>query len=45
MMAGAWATIDRHDACVDVAYRLTDVIAIYPITKRLGLYRELAGKA
>jgi pyruvate-ferredoxin/flavodoxin oxidoreductase len=31
-MADAWTTVDGNDACADVAYRLSDVIAIYPIT-------------
>ena len=28
----AWKTLDGNAAAVDVAYRLTDVAAIYPIT-------------
>ncbi len=31
-MAGRWITVDGNDACASVAYRLSDVIAIYPIT-------------
>ena len=31
-MAGSWITVDGNDACASVAYRLSDVIAIYPIT-------------
>ena len=31
-MAGVWTTVDGNEACADVAYRLSDVIAIYPIT-------------
>ena len=31
-MAGVWTTVDGNDACADIAYRLSDVIAIYPIT-------------
>ncbi|HZT75903.1 MAG TPA: pyruvate:ferredoxin (flavodoxin) oxidoreductase [Vicinamibacterales bacterium] len=27
-----WTTVDGNEACADVAYRLSDVIAIYPIT-------------
>src|SRR5581483_5729747 len=27
-----WTTVDGNDACADIAYRLSDVIAIYPIT-------------
>jgi pyruvate-ferredoxin/flavodoxin oxidoreductase len=28
----SWATVDGNDACANVAYQLSDVIAIYPIT-------------
>src|SRR5579872_6034385 len=31
-MAGVWTTVDGNDACADIAYQLSDVIAIYPIT-------------
>jgi pyruvate-ferredoxin/flavodoxin oxidoreductase len=31
-MTGQWTTVDGNDACASVAYRLSDVIAIYPIT-------------
>src|SRR6185436_10903931 len=31
-MDRAWATVDGNEACAAVAYRLSDVIAIYPIT-------------
>ena len=31
-MTGQWITVDGNDACADVAYRVSDVIAIYPIT-------------
>ena len=31
-MAGRWITVDGNDACASIAYRLSDVIAIYPIT-------------
>ncbi len=31
-MAGRWVTVDGNDACASVAYRMSDVIAIYPIT-------------
>src|SRR4026209_894883 len=31
-MEHAWATVDGNDACAAVAYQLSDVIAIYPIT-------------
>ena len=31
-MSALWATVDGNDACAAVAYQLSDVIAIYPIT-------------
>jgi pyruvate-ferredoxin/flavodoxin oxidoreductase len=31
-MSERWITVDGNDACAGVAYRLSDVIAIYPIT-------------
>ena len=31
-MSDNWMTVDGNDACASVAYRLSDVIAIYPIT-------------
>jgi pyruvate-ferredoxin/flavodoxin oxidoreductase len=31
-MPGPWVTVDGNDACANVAYRLSDVVAIYPIT-------------
>src|SRR3954468_15132754 len=31
-MVARWTTIDGNDACSAVAYQLSDVIAIYPIT-------------
>ncbi len=31
-MATKWITVDGNDACAAVAYQLSDVIAIYPIT-------------
>src|SRR5476651_1032426 len=31
-MKGRRITVDRNDACASVAYQLSDVIAIYPIT-------------
>ncbi len=31
-MATKWTTVDGNDACSAVAYQLSDVIAIYPIT-------------
>jgi len=32
-----WHTTDGNDACASVAYRLSDVIAIYPITPSSGM--------
>ena len=31
-MERAWATVDGNEACAAIAYQLSDVIAIYPIT-------------
>ncbi len=31
-MADTWTTVDGNDACANVAYQLSDVVAIYPIT-------------
>src|SRR5262245_5023696 len=31
-MASRWITVDGNDACAAIAYQLSDVIAIYPIT-------------
>src|ERR1043166_3186950 len=31
-MSGRWTTVDGNDACAAVAYQLSDVVAIYPIT-------------
>ncbi|HEX6798593.1 MAG TPA: pyruvate:ferredoxin (flavodoxin) oxidoreductase [Ktedonobacterales bacterium] len=31
-MAGAWTTIEGNEAAASVAYRLSEIIAIYPIT-------------
>jgi pyruvate-ferredoxin/flavodoxin oxidoreductase len=31
-MSARWTTVDGNDACAAVAYQLSDVIAIYPIT-------------
>src|ERR1051325_9282639 len=36
-MSARWITLDGNDACADVAYRLSDVIAIYPITPSSGM--------
>ena len=32
-----WTTVDGNDACANVAYQLSDVIAIYPITPSSGM--------
>ena len=31
-MSARWMTVDGNEACADIAYRMSDVIAIYPIT-------------
>jgi len=31
-MKPTWATVDGNEACAAVAYQLSDIIAIYPIT-------------
>ena len=36
-MSGQWTTVDGNDACAAVAYQLSDVIAIYPITPSSGM--------
>ena len=36
-MAGRWTTVDGNDACANVAYQLSDVVAIYPITPSSGM--------
>src|SRR5438445_487080 len=36
-MSGHWTTIDGNDACAAVAYQMSDVIAIYPITPSSGM--------
>src|SRR5580765_6390862 len=36
-MAGRWMTVDGNDACAAIAYQLSDVIAIYPITPSSGM--------
>jgi pyruvate-ferredoxin/flavodoxin oxidoreductase len=36
-MASQWITVDGNDACAAVAYQLSDVIAIYPITPSSGM--------
>ena len=32
-----WITLDGNEACEPVAYQLSDVIAIYPITPSSGM--------
>ena len=32
-----WTTVDGNDACANVAYQLSDVVAIYPITPSSGM--------
>jgi pyruvate-ferredoxin/flavodoxin oxidoreductase len=36
-MAARWITVDGNDACAAVAYQMSDVIAIYPITPSSGM--------
>jgi pyruvate-ferredoxin/flavodoxin oxidoreductase len=36
-MSGRWITVDGNDACAAIAYQLSDVIAIYPITPSSGM--------
>ncbi len=36
-MSDRWTTVDGNDACADIAYRASDVIAIYPITPSSGM--------
>jgi len=36
-MDGLWTTVDGNDACAAIAYQLSDVIAIYPITPSSGM--------
>ena len=36
-MPERWITVDGNDACADIAYRLSDIIAIYPITPSSGM--------
>jgi pyruvate-ferredoxin/flavodoxin oxidoreductase len=36
-MSGQWITVDGNDACAAVAYQMSDVIAIYPITPSSGM--------
>ena len=31
-MSDKWITVDGNEACAAIAYQLSDVIAIYPIT-------------
>src|SRR4051812_10820356 len=36
-MVSRWTTVDGNDACAAIAYQLSDVIAIYPITPSSGM--------
>jgi pyruvate-ferredoxin/flavodoxin oxidoreductase len=36
-MADVWTTVDGNEACAAIAYQLSDVIAIYPITPSSGM--------
>jgi pyruvate-ferredoxin/flavodoxin oxidoreductase len=36
-MTARWTTVDGNDACAAVAYQMSDVIAIYPITPSSGM--------
>src|SRR3954466_5823606 len=36
-MSTHWTTVDGNDACAAVAYQLSDVVAIYPITPSSGM--------
>src|SRR3954468_12724476 len=36
-MSSQWITLDGNDACAAVAYQMSDVIAIYPITPSSGM--------
>ncbi len=36
-MTTNWKTIDGNEACANIAYQLSDVIAIYPITPSSGM--------
>src|SRR5437879_4964125 len=36
-MSERWTTVDGNDACANIAYQLSDVIAIYPITPSSGM--------
>jgi pyruvate-ferredoxin/flavodoxin oxidoreductase len=36
-MSVRWTTVDGNDACAAVAYQLSDVVAIYPITPSSGM--------
>src|SRR4249919_1486190 len=36
-MSTHWITVDGNDACAAIAYQLSDVIAIYPITPSSGM--------
>jgi pyruvate-ferredoxin/flavodoxin oxidoreductase len=36
-MPGPWTILDGNDACSNIAYQLSDVVAIYPITPSSGM--------
>src|SRR6187549_2743498 len=36
-MDRAWMTVDGNEACAAIAYQLSDVVAIYPITPSSGM--------
>jgi pyruvate-ferredoxin/flavodoxin oxidoreductase len=42
MVEGLRITIDGNEAAASVAHRLSEVIAIYPITPSYALYQQLA---
>jgi hypothetical protein len=41
-VAAKWITVDGNDACADVAYHLSDIIAICPITPSSGMAEAAA---
>ena len=42
-MSQDWITLDGNEACARVAYQLSDVIAIYPITPSSGMAESADG--
>ena len=42
-MSARWTTVDGNEACAAVAYQLSDVIAIYPITPSSGMAESADG--